>query len=120
AAGRLRLELEPDMSVLAAPARLLDELAFLLDRLLERFAIRDLRLADRGLDAELALHAIDDDLEVQFSHPGNDRLPRFLVAAHTERRIFLREPAERDAHLLLVALGLRLDGLRDDRLGKLH
>ena len=71
----LRLDLEHHVAVLAAAARLLDELAFDLgDRLADRLAIRDLRLADARLDAELALHAVDEDLEVQLAHAGDDRL----------------------------------------------
>ena len=34
----------------------------------ERFLVGDLRLADAGFDAELALEAVDDDLEVQLAH----------------------------------------------------
>ena len=44
------------------------ELAFLLDACANRLAVRDLRLADVRLDLELALHALDDDLEVQLAH----------------------------------------------------
>src|SRR5205814_2912955 len=115
-----RLELEPDVAVLAAAARLLDELAFGLERLLERLAVGDLRLADGGLDAELALHAVDDDLEVQLAHARNDGLARLLVGAHAERRVLLRKTPERHAHLLLVDLGLGLDRLRDHGLGEFH
>ena len=79
----------------------------------DRLAVRDLRLADVGLDAELALHAVDDDLEVQLAHAGDDRLARFLVGVHAERRVFLRQALQRHAHLFLVGLGLRLD--RDAR-----
>jgi hypothetical protein len=46
--------------------------------------------------------------------------PTLLVGAHAERRVFLRQAAQRDAHLLLVGLGLRLDGLRDHRLREHH
>src|SRR4029453_8027291 len=70
-----RLHLEPYVTVLAAAARLLDELAFDLHGVLDRFAIRDLRRTDVGLDAELALHPVDQDLEVELAHPRNDRLP---------------------------------------------
>jgi hypothetical protein len=31
-------------------------------------------LPDVGLDLELALHAVDDDLEVQLAHAGDDGL----------------------------------------------
>jgi hypothetical protein len=67
-------------------------------------------------DAEFALHAVDDDLEVQLAHAGDDGLARFLVGAHAERRVFLRQAPQRHAHLLLVDLGLRLHRLRNDRL----
>ena len=57
---------------------------------------------------------------MQLAHPRDDRLSRFLVGAHAERRVFLREPIQRDAHLFLVGLGLRLDGDVDHRLGEDH
>src|SRR4029453_8793608 len=88
-AREVGLHLEPDVTVLAATARLLDELAFLLDLLLDRFAIRDLRRPDVRLDAELALHPVDQDLEVQLAHPRDDRLARLPVGAQRERRAFL-------------------------------
>ncbi len=116
----VRLHLEPHVAVLAAAARLLDELAFDFRRLADRFAIRHLRRADVGLDAELALHPVDQDLEVQLAHAGDDRLARFFVGAHAERRVFLRQAIERDAHLLLVGLRLRLDGDVDHRLREDH
>jgi hypothetical protein len=46
--------------------------------------------------------------------------PRLLVGAQAERRVFGRQPAQRDAHLFLVGLGLGLDGLGDHRLGEDH
>src|SRR5690606_26262650 len=95
-----RLELEHDVAVLAATTRLLDELALdLVAGLADRLAVRGLRLARRGLGAELALHPGDDDLEVQLAHAGDDRLARLLVGAHAERRGFLRKAPQRDAHL---------------------
>ncbi len=57
---------------------------------------------------------------MQFAHAGDDGLARFLVGVHPERGVFLRQLAERDAHLLLIGLGLRLDRHRDHRFGKLH
>ena len=90
-ASLLRLDAEPDVAVLAAAAGLPDELAFLFDLAADRLAVGDLRLADVRLDLELALHAIDDDVEVQLAHAGNDGLAGFLVGADAERRVFLRE-----------------------------
>ena len=45
-AGLVRLDLEPDVTELTTTTGLLDELAFLLDRLLDAFAIGNLRRTD--------------------------------------------------------------------------
>jgi len=47
-------------------------------------------------------------------------LAALLISRNTERRVLGRELRERDAELLLVGLGLRLDRDLDDRLGELH
>src|ERR1700674_1491952 len=83
-AGPVGFDPQPHVTVLAAAAGLLDVLAFGLDRAANGLAIGHLRLADIGLDLELALHAIDDDLEVQLAHAGDQRLPRLLVGRHAE------------------------------------
>jgi hypothetical protein len=117
----LRFDLQHHVTVLALAARLAHELAFDVGhRLADGLAVGHLRLADVGLDAELALHAVDDDFQVQLAHAGDDGLATFLVGAHAERRIFGGQAAQRDAHLLLVGLGLGLDGLRDHGLGEDH
>ena len=108
------------MAVLALAARLADEPALARDVLADRLAVRDLGLADVRADVELAHHAVDDDLEVELAHPGDDRLVRLLVRVDAERRVFLHELRERHAHLFLVDLRLRLDRERDDGLGELH
>src|SRR5207247_8197861 len=75
AAARLhRLDAEHDVAVLSAPPGLPDELGFLLDRLADRLLVGDLRLADVGLDLELAEQAVDDDLQVELAHARDDRL----------------------------------------------
>src|SRR4030095_1421552 len=76
----------PDLGVpvLAAAAGLLDVAVFALRRARHRFLVRDLRLADRRLDVELALQAVDDDLEVQLAHPADDRLTGLEVGVDPE------------------------------------
>jgi hypothetical protein len=44
----------------------------------------------------------------------------FDVRMDLERRVFLHQLGERDAHFCLSDLGLRLDGDGDDRLGEGH
>ena len=64
-AGLLRLEVDPNIAVLAATAGLADEAALLFDFFANGLLIGDLRLADVGADTELAQQAIDDDFEMQ-------------------------------------------------------
>jgi hypothetical protein len=114
-----RLEVDVDDAVLARAAGLADEAPLdLLRGALDGLAVGDLRAADVGLDLELALHAVDDDVEVQLAHAGDLGLAGLLVGLHLEGRVLLGEALERDAHLLLVDLRLRLDGHLDDRLGE--
>ncbi len=116
-----RLQRDHHVAVLALAARLPDELALdVLDLLADGLAEGDLRLADVGLDLELALHAVDEDLEVQLAHAGDDRLAGLRVGAHPERRILFLQLLQRGGQLVLVGLGLRLDGDVDDRVGELH
>ena len=108
------------VAVLTAAAGLTDESTLALGRGGERFLVGDLRLADARLDAELALEAIDDDLEMQLAHAGDDHLAGLLVGADAERRIFRHQLRHAVAELFLIRLGLRLDGERDHRLRKIH
>jgi hypothetical protein len=91
-----------------------------LDGLLDRLAVGHLRLADVGLDLELALHAVDEDVEVQLAHALDDRLAGLGVELGAEGRVLFGELLDRGAQLLLVGLGLRLDGDLDDGLGEGH
>ena len=108
------------VAVLAAAAGLLGVPHLAVGGTRQRFLVGDLRLADARLDAELALQAVDDDLEVQLAHAGDDDLPGLLVGLDAEGRVLGHQLLQADAELLLVALGLRLDRQRDDRLREVH
>src|SRR5213078_2455483 len=114
-AGLLRAEVDDHVRVLSRAAGLAHELlADVLDVPSRRLAVRDLRTADVRVDVELALEAVDDDLEVQLAHAGDDRLAGLLVGADAEGGVLLGEPLETLAELVLVALRLRLDRDGDD------
>src|SRR6476620_1026371 len=119
-AGLVRLDHELDAGELARAAGLL--LVGVVDLGFARhgLAIGDLRRADIGLDLELAAHAIDDDVEMQLAHALDDSLARLMIDRDAEGRVLLRQTMECHAELLLIALGLWLDGDLDDRLRKLH
>src|SRR6185437_8355613 len=119
-ARRQRLEADLDAGELARAAALLLVRVVDLGRARDGLAIGDLRRADIGLDLELALHAVDDDFEVELAHPLNDGFAAFLVDRDAERRILGGETRQRLAHFFLVALGLRLNLNFDDRIRKLH
>ena len=84
----------------------------------DRLLVGDLGPADVGIDAELAQHAVDDDLEVQLAHAGDNRLAGLLVVADAEGRVFFGQAVQGLAHPVLVVLRLRFDGDGDDRLGE--
>ena len=119
-AFRVRLEHDLDAGELARAAGLLLVGVILLVGPRDRLAVGHLRGADIRLDLELAAHAVDDDVEMQFAHAGDDGLAGFLVGLDAEGRVLGGKAMQRQAHLFLVALGLRLDGDLDDRIGELH
>ena len=69
-----RMQFDLAVAVLALTTGLLDVLAFGNGLLANRFAIGDLRTADVCLHVIFAQHAVDDDFQVQFAHPGNQGL----------------------------------------------
>jgi hypothetical protein len=121
AGARLARE-QPDLHFgeLAAATGLLRIPHLAVGRTGERFLVGDLRLADARLDAELALQTVNDDLEVQLAHAGDDHLAGLLVGLDAEGRVLGHELLQTVPELLLVALCLRLDRQRDDRLGEVH
>ena len=93
AALRFGLHVDDGVAVLAAAARLADELGRgCLHGLRIGLAVGHLRPADVGVDLELAHQPVDDDLQVQLAHAGDDRLAGLLVGAHAERGVLLGQP----------------------------
>ncbi len=92
----------------------------LLDLALDGLLVGHLGLADIGLDLELTAHAIHQDVQVQLAHAADHGLAGLVVLVHLEGRILFGELLDRQAQLLLVALGLGLDGHLDHRIGEGH
>ena len=119
-AGLVGFDLDLDVTVLTFTAGLTRVLGLLIDGFPDGLLVGDLRVADVCLDLEFAKQTVNDDLEVEFAHPGDDRLTRFLVGVGAEGRILLCELGEGDAHLFLTRFGLGLDGDADNRLREDH
>src|SRR2546426_8028177 len=99
-AGLAWLQVNHDVAVLAAAARLADKLALdVPDAFADRFGVGHLRPAHVGVDFEFPPHALDDDLEVQLAHAADDRLGRLGIGLHAERGVFLGHVPEPYAHL---------------------
>src|SRR5438046_8889230 len=90
------------MRVLAATAGLLFENLLADGRLGDGLTISDLGLANVRFHTEFALHAIDDDFQMQLAHACDNRLAGFLISRNIERRIFLCQATERDSQLVLI------------------
>src|SRR5207245_7911329 len=104
-----RLGVDHRVAVLAAAARLADEPALDgFDLLADRLAVGDLRTADVRIDVELALEAVDDDLDVQLAHAGDDGLAGVLVRPVAQSAILLRDPLRTLTKLVLAASRLLL------------
>src|SRR5271168_1527583 len=99
------------MAVLTATTRLADvALLDLFDLVADGLAVRDLGLTDMRVDLELPQHPVDENLEVELAHPGDHRLAGLIVGTDAEGRVLLAQREERLTQLVLVGLGLRLDG----------
>src|SRR5262245_59623567 len=64
---------------LTATAGLLRVAHLAIGRTRQRLLVSDLRLANARFDAELALQSVDDDLEVELAHAGDDDLTGLFV-----------------------------------------
>src|SRR5262249_29879374 len=90
--GLPRTEVDDHVRVLAGAAGLTYELLTeVLHVATRRLAVPDLWATDVRVDVELPLEAVDDDLEVQLAHPGDERLSGLLIGLDTERRVLLGE-----------------------------
>ena len=114
------LHVDDRVTILAAATGLADELALgVLHGVASGLAVGDLRLAHVAVDLELTAQAVDDDLEVKLAHAGDDGLAGLLVGVYAEGRVLLGQLGETNGHLLLLGLGLGLNGNVDDGIGEL-
>ena len=104
------LEADPNVTELAAAAGLLLMTALLGDRLADLFTVGHARRVEHDLDAEAALELVDEHVDLDVAHAGDDHLVRFGVVDDAEGRIFLVQAVEALSHLILLAAGLGRDG----------
>ena len=96
------------------PAGLAHEAGAVFGGLAHRLAVGDLGPPDGTAHAELARHPVDDDLQVEFPHAGDDGLRGFFVVLGDEGGVFFGQLAQRLPHFVLVGPAFGLDGDGDD------
>src|SRR5690606_11204506 len=116
----IRLEQNLDTSELAGTAGLLLVRVVLLVAAGDGFTVSHLWRTDIGLNLELTLQAVDDNVEMKLAHSSDDGLTRLFISPDPEGRVLRGQAMKRHAHFLLVALGLRLDGDLNDGIRELH
>ena len=79
------------------------------------FPIDHLGAAGAHVGVELPLQAVDDDLQVQLSHAGQQGLARVFVGVDLEAGVLFADPLQARPQALLVVPGHRLDGQGDHR-----
>src|ERR1044071_8999018 len=97
------------MSVLTTTAGLLNIFRLRFGLLTNRLPKGHLWLPYIGLHLKFAQHTIDDNFQMQLSHPSDDGLRSLFIRLHPERRVFLRQLLERKSHFLLILLGFWFD-----------
>ena len=81
----------------------------------DRLAIGDLHRLDLDVDAVLAVQALARDLKVGVAHPRKHRLVRLVLPPDRKRAVFFLQAVQPGHELVLIALGPRFHGYRQER-----
>ena len=108
------------MTVLALTTGLTCVLGLLVGLFADGLTVSNLGSTHVCLDLELTQQTVNNDLQMQLAHTSNDGLAGLFIGVGLEGRILFGQLCQRDAHLLVTGLGLRLDSNADNGLGELH
>ena len=108
------------VTVLTTSTGLLSVLGINFNFLGDSFLISNLRCSDIGLNVELTKKSVYDDIEVELTHAGDDRLACLCIGCNTECGILFSKLCKSLAHLVLTCFGLGLDSDIDNGLRELH
>ena len=115
-----RFKTQPAVTVLAMTTGLTNEFTFGFNGFTDGFTVSDLRFAYGAVYVEFTSHTIDDDVEVEFAHAGDDGLVGFWIGVYFEGRIFFCQSLKSIAHLFLVSFGLWFNSNGNDRIREFH
>ncbi len=114
--SRQRFDLQPDVGILAATARLLFVFALQLGLATQGFTIRHLWRFEQHLDIELALELFGGDLDMDLPHSRQDQFLGFLVAPHLQGGILFDQLVQSSVYFIFIVLAGRFEGKGDNRL----
>ena len=91
-----------------------------ISRFSDGFFVSYLWLTYVCLYLELTQQTVNDDLQMELTHAGDDGLAGFFVCVGLEGRVFLCQFCQSNTHLFLTCFSLRLDSNTDNRLWEFH
>jgi len=113
-------QLEEYMSVMSAVADLPFKFSLHLHRRLDGFAIYYPRFTHVDPGIEFPLQTVDENLQMEFPHPRDNRLRRFIIKFETQGRVLFHKLYQGQGNSFLIGGGFRLNGLADHRLIEFH
>src|SRR3989344_3700580 len=109
-----RFYTQPNMAILSTTSGLFDVFAFGLRFVGNSFFISNLWPANIYINPKFSLHAVNDNLQVQFTHSGNNRFRSFFITSNSEGWIFVGKFPQSNAHFFLVSFGFWFYTQRDN------
>ena len=108
------------MAVLALTTGLTSVLLINVSGAADGLLVSNLRRTYVSLYLELAQQTVNDDLQMKLAHTSDNGLAGLFIGVGLEGRVLFCQLSQRNTHLLLTSLGLRLDRNTDNRVRELH
>ena len=110
----------PYITVLTLTTRLTNELTLSTCWLSKCFTVGNLWLTNSNFGVEFTAETFNNDVQVQFTHPGNQSFTSFRVSFSLEGWIFFSQLLQTLVHLILVSLGLWFNRNLDNWFWEVH
>ena len=111
---------DPYITVLTLTTRLTNELTLGTSLLGECFTVRYLWLTNLNFGVEFTTQTFNNDVQVQFTHPGDQGFTSFRVRFSLEGWVFFSQLLQTLVHLVLVSLGLWFNGNLNNWVREVH
>ncbi len=116
----IRLNVNLNMTVLTFTAGLTRILRVRGRGLANGFAVSNLRLTNIGFHLKFTKQTVNDNLQMELAHTGDNGLTGFFIGVAFKGRVFFSKLLQTDTHLFLTRFGFRLNRNTDNRLREVH